>query len=69
MGRVSIATRRELGRSVAAETSFLFRIEWRAKGKEGAGINSVSGSRMGAKGERDGGPTMRRGARWLSQRW
>jgi hypothetical protein len=38
MERVSRATRRELGRSVAAETCFFFRIEWRAKGKEGAGI-------------------------------
>jgi hypothetical protein len=69
MGRVSRATRRELGRSVAAETCFFFRIEWRANGKEGAGIYSIPGSRMGAKDERDGGPTMKRGARWLSQRW
>jgi hypothetical protein len=69
MGRVSKATRRELGRSVAAETCFFFRIEWRAKGKDGAEINSIPGSRMGAKEERDGGPTMTRGARWLSQRW
>jgi hypothetical protein len=69
MGRVSIATRRELGRSVAAETCFFFRIEWREKGKEGAGMYSIPGSRIGAKVERDGGPTIRRGARWLSQRW
>jgi hypothetical protein len=69
MGRVSRATRRELGRSVAAETSFFFRIEWSAKGKKGAGMYSIPGSRIGAKGERDGGPTMTRGARWLSQRW
>jgi hypothetical protein len=69
MGRVSKATRRELGRSVAAEACFFFRIEWRAKGKEGAGINSIPGSRIGAREERVGGPTMRSGARWLSQRW
>jgi hypothetical protein len=49
MGRVSKATRRELGRSVAAETCFFFRIEWRAKGKEGAEIYSIPGIRMGAK--------------------
>jgi hypothetical protein len=69
MGKVSKATRRELGRIVAAETCFFFRIEWRANGKEGAGINSIPGIRMGAKEERDGGPTIRRGARRLSQRW
>jgi hypothetical protein len=69
MGRVSTATRRELGRSVAAETCFFFRIEWRPKGKEGAGMNSIPGRRIGVKEERDGGPTMTRGARWLSQRW
>jgi hypothetical protein len=69
MGRVSKATRRELGRSVAAEACFFFRIEWRAKGKEGAGIYSIPGRRIGAREERVGGPTMRSGARWLSQRW
>jgi len=69
MGRVSRATRRELGRSVAAETCFFFRIEWMAKGKEGAGINSIPGRRIGAREERDEGPTMTRGARWLSQCW
>jgi hypothetical protein len=69
MGRVSKATRRELGRSVAAETCFFFRIELRVKGKEGAGIYSIPGIKMGAKAERDWGPTIRRGARWLSQRW
>jgi hypothetical protein len=69
MGRVSKATRRELGRSVAAETCFFFRIEWRAKGKEGAEINSIPGRRIGAREERVGGPTVMRGARWLSQRW
>jgi hypothetical protein len=69
MGRVSKATRRELGRSVAAETCFFFRIEWRAKGKEDAGINSNPGRRIGAREERVGGPTMRSGPRWLSQRW
>jgi hypothetical protein len=69
MGRVSKPTRIELGRSMEAETCFFFRIEWTAKGKEGAGINSIPGSSMGAKEERDGGPTMTRGARWLSQRW
>jgi len=69
MGRVSKATRRELGRSVAAETCFFLRIEWRAKGKEGADIYSIPGIRMVAKEERDGGPTTRRGARPLSQLW
>jgi hypothetical protein len=54
---------------VAAETCFFFRIEWRAKGKEGAEINSIPGRRIGAREERVGGPTMRSGARWLSQRW
>jgi hypothetical protein len=69
MGRVSRATRRELGRSVAEETCFFFRIEWRAKGKEGAGIYSIPGRRIGAREERVGGPIIRRGARWLSQLW
>jgi hypothetical protein len=69
MERVSRTTRRELGRSVAAETCFFFRIEWRAKGKEGAGMYSIPGIRMGAKEDRDGGPTIKSGARWLSQRW
>jgi hypothetical protein len=69
MERVSRATRWELGRSVAAETCLFFKIEWRAKGKEGAEINSIPGRRIGAREERVGGPTMRSGARWLSQRW
>jgi hypothetical protein len=69
MGRVSKATRRELGRSVAAETCFFFRIAWRAKGKEGAGINSIPGRRIGAREERVGDPTIKSGVRWLSQRW
>ena len=57
-----------MGRSVAAETCLFFRIEWREKGKEGAEVNSIPGSRIGAKEERDGGPTVTRGARWFSQR-
>jgi hypothetical protein len=69
MGRVSKVTRRELGRSVAEETCFFFRIEWREKGKDGAEINSIPGSSIGAKAERDGDPTVMRGARWLSQLW
>jgi len=53
----------ELGKRTADETWRFFKVECREKGKLGAGRYSISGRRIGASVEREGGPTTINGAR------
>jgi hypothetical protein len=63
MGRVSRAVRMELGKRTAEATWRLFKVGCKEKGKLGAGRYSISGRRIGASVEREGGPTTINGAR------
>ena len=53
----------ELGKRTADATWRFFKVECREKGKLGAGRYSISGRRIGASVEREGGPTTMSGAR------